>query len=53
MKNLTGVSPFTTGGAYSGSVGSAKWLTNWAMPFQMKIEANQLDFSTCNVWIRT
>jgi hypothetical protein len=28
----TGVSPFVTGGAYSGSPGSAKWLTNCPMP---------------------
>lgn len=29
---LTGVSPFWTGGAYSGSSGSTKLLTNWAIP---------------------
>lgn len=32
QKNLTGVSPSMTGGAYSGSLGSAKWFTNCAIP---------------------
>lgn len=31
-KNTTRVSPSSTDGAYSGSPGSAKWLTNCAMP---------------------
>lgn len=36
-KDLTGISAFSTGGAYRGSPGSAKWLTNCAIPGKGKI----------------